>query len=429
MSNEKKLRLLQVAKEFKVGIATITDFLAKKGVHIESSPNTLVEPDVYAVLAKEFGGNRSANERVNVRERINLKPESVSLHDKKDSPRAHDSEFEEEVVIKSGVISARDEIRTGPKIVGKIDLSGGNRKPAAPQPAAAKKEEPKGSPVQPAKQESAKPVPSPAPQPNTPADSKESASEKPAASQPRPEAPTAGTRPAGEPAAPKPETGTATAAKPEIVIQEKTYDQRMAENRDNVFRPSDETKLTGPKVLGKMDVQSLGPAGGRREKRKRIGKDKVDVTKQQPSGPGARGGQGPRDGQGGGRGAAQGPQSRKDRKKKGAPKPVVRPEVSDEEVSKQIKDTLARLTSKGGKNKGAQYRKEKRLDARARMDEAMEKAHMEESILKVTEFVTVSELATMMDVPVTEVITACMNLGLMVSINQRLDAEALVIVA
>ena len=429
MSNEKKLRLLQVAKEFKVGIATITDFLAKKGVHIESSPNTLVEPDVYAVLAKEFGGNRSANERVNVRERINLKPESVSLHDKKDSPRAHDSEFEEEVVIKSGVISARDEIRTGPKIVGKIDLSGGNRKPAAPQPAAAKKEEPKGSPVQPAKQESAKPVPSPAPQPKTPADSKESASEKPAASQPRPEAPTAGTRPAGEPAAPKPETGTATAAKPEIVIQEKTYDQRMAENRDDVFRPSDETKLTGPKVLGKMDVQSLGPAGGRREKRKRIGKDKVDVTKQQPSGPVPRGGQGPRDGQGGGRGAAQGPQSRKDRKKKGAPKPVVRPEVSDEEVSKQIKDTLARLTSKGGKNKVAQYRKEKRLDARARMDEAMEKAHMEESILKVTEFVTVSELATMMDVPVTEVITACMNLGLMVSINQRLDAEALVIVA
>ena len=155
----------------------------------------------------------------------------------------------------------------------------------------------------------------------------------------------------------------------------------------------------------------------------------MDVTKQQPSGPGARGGQGPRDGQGGGRGAAQGPQSRKDRKKKGAPKPVVRPEVSDEEVSKQIKDTLARLTSKGGKNKGAQYRKEKRLDARARMDEAMEKAHMEESILKVTEFVTVSELATMMDVPVTEVITACMNLGLMVSINQRLDAEALVSVA
>ncbi len=429
MSNEKKLRLLQVAKEFKVGIATITDFLAKKGVHIESSPNTLVEPDVYAVLAKEFGGNRSANERVNVRERINLKPESVSLHDKKDSPRAHDSEFEEEVVIKSGVISARDEIRTGPKIVGKIDLSGGNRKPAAPQPAAAKKEEPKGSPVRLAKQESAKPVPSPAPQPKTPVDSKESVSEKPAASQPRPEAPTAGTRPAGEPAAPKPETGTATAAKPEIVIQEKTYDQRMAENRDNVFRPSDETKLTGPKVLGKMDVQSLGPAGGRREKRKRIGKDKVDVTKQQPSGPGARGGQGPRDGQGGGRGAAQGPQSRKDRKKKGAPKPDVRPEVSDEEVSKQIKDTLARLTSKGGKNKGAQYRKEKRLDARARMDEAMEKAHMEESILKVTEFVTVSELATMMDVPVTEVITACMNLGLMVSINQRLDAEALVIVA
>ncbi len=431
MSNERKLRLLQVAKEFKVGIATITDFLEKKSIHIESSPNTPVEPDVYAVLEKEFGGNRSANDRVNVRERINLKPESVSLHDKKDSPRAQDGEFEKEVVIKSGVISAREEIRTGPKIVGKIDLSGGSRKPAAPQPAAAPKEEPETPPAAPSKQEEVRPAPTPQPEPAAPVAKPK---EPVAPEQPRP-AERPAEKPIGKPAeaspAPKAEPKPATAApKPEIVIQEKTYDQRMAENRDDVFRPSDEAKLTGPKVLGKMDVQSLGPAGGRREKRKRIGKDKVDVTKQQPAGAGGRTGQGPRDGQGAGRGPAQGgPQSRKDRKKKNAPKPVVRPEVSDEEVSKQIKDTLARLTSKGGKNKGAQYRKEKRLDARARMDEAMEKAHMEESILKVTEFVTVSELATMMNAPVTEVITACMNLGLMVSINQRLDAEALVIVA
>ncbi len=423
MSNERKLRLLQVAKEFKVGIATITDFLAKKDIHIESSPNTLVEPDVYAVLEKEFGGNRASNDRINVRERINLKPESVSLHDKKDSPRAHESEFEEEVVIKSGVISTRDEIRTGPKIIGKMDLSGGSRKHAAPQPAAPAKEEPKPAP---ARQTAAEARTAPQPKPEAETKPKQPAPQRPAE---RPAGtPAAAERPATEPRA-ESKPAPAPAPKPEIVIQEKTYDQRMAENRDDVFRPSDEAKLTGPKVLGKMDVQHLGPAGGRREKRKRIGKDKVDVTKQQPAGPGSRGGQGGRDGQGGGRGSSQGPQSRKDRKKKSAPKPVVRPEVSDEEVSKQIKDTLARLTSKGNKNKGAQYRKEKRLDARARMDEAMERAHMEESILKVTEFVTVSELATMMDVPVTEVITACMNLGLMVSINQRLDAEALVIVA
>ena len=141
------------------------------------------------------------------------------------------------------------------------------------------------------------------------------------------------------------------------------------------------------------------------------------MTKPQPGnrGGGRQGGGGtdaPRPGGGGGN---AGPQSKKDKKnKKGAPKPVVRPEVSDEEVAKQVKDTLARLTSKGGKSKGSQYRKEKRQDARARLDEAIEKAQQEEMTLKDTEFVTVSELATMMDVPVTEVITACMNLGLMV---------------
>ncbi|MBQ7296999.1 MAG: translation initiation factor IF-2, partial [Alistipes sp.] len=116
-------------------------------------------------------------------------------------------------------------------------------------------------------------------------------------------------------------------------------------------------------------------------------------------------------------------------KQKAQPKPVVRPEVSDEEVSKQIKDTLARLTAKGTKTKASKYRKEKREIIAERMNEEFEREEMERKILKVTEFVTVSELATMMNVPPTEVIMACMNLGLMVSINQRLDAEALVVVA
>ena len=119
--------------------------------------------------------------------------------------------------------------------------------------------------------------------------------------------------------------------------------------------------------------------------------------------------------------------TRKDKLK--APKPVVRPEISDEEVSKQVKDTLARLTSKNAKSKGSKYRKEKREAVAERMNEEFQREEQERSILKVTEFVTVAELATMMNVSATEVITACMNLGLMVSINQRLDAEALVVVA
>ena len=107
----------------------------------------------------------------------------------------------------------------------------------------------------------------------------------------------------------------------------------------------------------------------------------------------------------------------------------MRPEVSDEEVSKQVKDTLARLTAKGSKSKSSKYRKDKREAVAERMNEEFEREEMERSTLKVTEFVTVSELATMMNVAPTEVIMACMNLGLMVSINQRLDAEALVVVA
>ena len=170
---------------------------------------------------------------------------------------------------------------------------------------------------------------------------------------------------------------------------------------------------------------------GGKHRRKKIKEEKVDITRQQPQqGGGKKNRQENRPNnnnnnnnnqqqQGGGKKKHQKPQ----------PKPVVRPEVSDEEVSKQVKDTLARLTAKGAKNKGAKYRKEKREEVRERMNEAIEREEMERKVLKVTEFVTVSELATMMNVSPMEVISACMNLGLMVSINQRLDAEALVVVA
>ncbi|MDE5695554.1 MAG: translation initiation factor IF-2, partial [Alistipes sp.] len=196
--------------------------------------------------------------------------------------------------------------------------------------------------------------------------------------------------------------------------------------------------LTGPQVLGTMDVSGFVPGG--KHKRKRLSKEKVDVTKAQKggaqSGSGAsgqkQGGQGgPGRGAQGGRPAQNQPrpgEGRRNKNKKNN-QAVIRPEVSDEEVSKQIKDTLARLTAKGAKNTGAKHRRDKREAAAERMNEEMERSVQERSTLKVTEFVTVSELATMMNVSPTEVITACMNLGLMVSINQRLDAEALAVVA
>ncbi len=427
MSETRRLRLHQVAREFKVGQATIIDFLDKKGIKVENSPSSFIEPDVYAVLDKEFGGNKS-DERVNIRERINLKQETVSLNNRKESAeKSAESEFKEEVVIKSGVISVKDEIaamKQTPKVVGKIDLSGGKPQQApAPKPAVS-------TPVSTAEAVEEKPAPEPSvtPAPVIPTEQKVQPTEEVAQVVEI------------KPARPAEIVAESPVAKPEseviptpVVpdIQHKTYDERVAENDSNVFRPS-ETSLAGPKVLGKIDVQSFDRKKGdhyRREKRKRITKDKVDVTKQ-PAVPSQKGGsqQGRSDfGQGGAAGRSQ--FGGKDKKKNKAPKPVLRPEVSDEDVQKQIKDTLARLTSKGAKSKSAKYRRDKREAVSAKMNEEIERAEQEKSTLKVTEFVTVSELATMMDVSVNEVITACMNLGLMVSINQRLDAEALVVVA
>ena len=384
MTNNKKIRLIQVAKEFKVGLNTITDFLLKKGVGADLSPNSPVSSDVYAMLEKEFGANRSitGNERDNIRERIQFnKQATVSLNATKEEEKPE----EPEVIIKSNVINIKDEVPQ-PKILGKIDLDGGKKKEQKNnQPQAAAK----------AEQPAAKPAPK-----------QEPAAEKPAA-------------PKQEP------------VKESVKETAPVAEQPKAEEK--VFR-ANQTQLAGPQILGTMDVSGMVPGG--KHKRKRLEKEKVDVSKQGKNNNGKENkpGEGkknkpqqnnnqpqqqPKPGEG----------KKNKKKEKHQPKPVVRPEVSDEEVSKQIKDTLARLTAKGAKNKGAKYRKEKREEIREKMSEEMEREQQERSVLKVTEFVTVSELATMMSVSPMEVISACMNLGLMVSINQRLDAEALVVVA
>ena len=439
MGNERKLRLIQVAKEFKVGLNTITDFLQKKGIKSDGSPNTLVDSETYAVLEKEFGANRAAgNARDSIRERISLKQTTITLEEAKKQER----EEEKEVVIKSNVISVKDEIQQ-PKILGKIDLS--PKPKAAPAPAPA----PKAEPVKPAEQpRAAQPAAAAAPaEAPKPAAKPEPAAEKPAA----PEVKTAPATPAAPAAAaataaqtetgkPAPAAAPAPVATPAATpattpTAAPAPKPEPAAPKDNIFRPETVT-LTGPQVLGTMDVS--GFVAGGKHKRKRLQKEKVDVSKapkgNTPGGNRQGGNQGGQGGQNrpGGPGQNQprpGEGRRNKNKGKAAPKPIVRPEVSDEEVSKQVKDTLARLTAKGAKSKSAKYRKDKRDAVAERMNEEFEREEMERSTLKVTEFVTVSELATMMNVTPTQVITACMNLGLMVSINQRLDAEALVVVA
>ncbi|WP_270390678.1 translation initiation factor IF-2 [Alistipes finegoldii] len=435
MGNERKLRLIQVAKEFKVGLNTITDFLQKKGIKSDGSPNTLVDSETYAVLEKEFGANRAAgNARDSIRERISLKQTTITLEEAKKQER----EEEKEVVIKSNVISVKDEIQQ-PKILGKIDLS--PKPKAAPAPAPA----PKAEPVKPAEQpRAAQPAPAAAPaEAPKPAAKPEPAAEKPAAPEVKtapaaPAAPAAATATAAqaETRKPAPAAAPAPAATPATTPAAAPAPKpEPAAPKDNIFRPETVT-LTGPQVLGTMDVS--GFVAGGKHKRKRLQKEKVDVSKapkgNTPGGNRQGGNQGGQGGQNrpGGPGQNQprpGEGRRNKNKGKAAPKPIVRPEVSDEEVSKQVKDTLARLTAKGAKSKSAKYRKDKRDAVAERMNEEFEREEMERSTLKVTEFVTVSELATMMNVTPTQVITACMNLGLMVSINQRLDAEALVVVA
>ena len=446
MGNERKLRLIQVAKEFKVGLNTITDFLQKKGIKSDGSPNTLVDAETYAVLEKEFGANRAAgNARESIRERISLKQTTITLEEAKKQER----EEEKEVVIKSNVISVKDEIQQ-PKFLGKIDLSPKPKaapapkaeaeKPAAQHPAAPAAPAPAQAP-----KAAAQPAPAPAPavpeaRPAQPALATQSCYAAPAtqalAAQAAPAEP-------AKPAAPATPAPTAQApgqpdAKP---AEAPAPAPEPAAPKDNIFRPETVT-LTGPQVLGTMDVS--GFVAGGKHKRKRLQKEKVDVSKA-PRGNAQGGGnkQGGQGGQGGQNRPGQGGQNRpgaqnqpkpgegrrNKNKGKAAPKPIVRPEVSDEEVSKQVKDTLARLTAKGAKSKSAKYRKDKRDAVAERMNEEFEREEQERSTLKVTEFVTVSELATMMNVSPTQVITACMNLGLMVSINQRLDAEALVVVA
>ena len=448
MGNERKLRLIQVAKEFKVGLNTITDFLQKKGIKSDGSPNTLVDAETYAVLEKEFGANRAAgNARESIRERISLKQTTITLEEAKKQER----EEEKEVVIKSNVISVKDEIQQ-PKFLGKIDLSPKPKaapapkaeaeKPAAQHPAAPAAPAPAQAP-----KAAAQPAPAPAPavpeaRPAQPAPATQASHAAPAT--PAPAAQAAPAEPA-KPAAPATPAPTAQApgqpdAKP---AEAPAPAPEPAAPKDNIFRPETVT-LTGPQVLGTMDVS--GFVAGGKHKRKRLQKEKVDVSKapkgnaqgggNKQGGQGGQGGQN-RPGQGGqNRPGAQGQNQpkpgegrRNKNKGKAAPKPIVRPEVSDEEVSKQVKDTLARLTAKGAKSKSSKYRKDKRDAVAERMNEEFEREEQERSTLKVTEFVTVSELATMMNVSPTQVITACMNLGLMVSINQRLDAEALVVVA
>ena len=252
-------------------------------------------------------------------------------------------------------------------------------------------------------------------------------------------------------------------------VQREERAKAIGEEEDGVFKLHPQVEITGPKVLGTIDLSAINSttrpkkkskeerrrernnkqgaagqngqaqAGGQRKKRNRIGSERVDVNnaanqpkqngnnngkKRNQQGANGQNGQNNRNNQ---QGAANGKSANKNRNRRAKEQQKV--EVSEEDVAKQVKETLARLTSKQKGGKGAKYRKEKREQQHQRAEEERREAKAESKVLKLTEFVTANELAQMMDVPVTKVIATCMSIGIMVSINQRMDAETIDLVA
>ena len=522
MTQDKSTRLLKAAKELNVGVQTIVDFLHKKGIEVDSNPNAKITTEAYLLLEKEFGKEfklKAEASKVDLKG-IREKKAAVSIDDvlKGSSPSDEDEgddDSERSIILKDNTSTERhkphepevEKIEApkikGPNIIGKIDLEPKRTtRPATSEAPIEEKEKPQPAAEVKAEKTVSAPIEKPQEvkiekatdiEPAAPVTPKEhtKVEEEVKPVQEKPAAPTETegkqqNRPQPTPAPEKepeateqPKKGveeTKTDLVKEEVVKEEVVAETATETSEELFR-ADVEKLSGPTVVGKIDLSAFAPkkkpvatsvgnpnAGDKnKKKRKRIKPDqKVNVEGEaksqevrQPQFPprakplekgpkqtdANRPQKGPRQpqagsqpgqpGQGGGNRLqvnrnAGGPQ--KGGSKFAAKKPVHK-EVSDEDVQKQIKDTLARLTAKGAKSKSSKYRRDKRDDVRQRMMAEQELAEAERSIIKVTEFVTVNELANMMDVPVTDVIGACMNLGLMVSINQRLDAEALVLVA
>ncbi len=407
-------RLSKVAREFNVGISTITDFLHKKGFDIDTNPNTKITDEMYALLDQEYKSDskvREESEKLGHHFSGKQKNESISIQDIRSDLSEGETSVEKEKEEEPEFNDDKPKADVDFKLVGKIDLEEvAPKKKTAPEKKAPEKE-------------AAKPVVKEEP--------KAEKKQKPEKKKEEPGHIPVETEKLGEELKvvgkidldkPKKEKKKAKATKAEPAPAKPAKEVKPEETKpveEEVFKPTRAEKLSGPTVVGKIDL----PVGAdkpvskeerkKRKKRKRIRKEKIDINaKQQP-------GQGE-----GGKGEARKKKTVQHKLKK---RPVHK-EVDEEDVQKQIKDTLARLTKKG-KGKSAKYRREKRDAISQKHAAEVEKQDQEKKVLKVTEFVTANDLANMMDVPVNEVISTFMSLGVFVSINQRLDAETLSLVA
>jgi translation initiation factor IF-2 len=464
----KVTRLSKAAREFNVGISTIVEFLHKKGFDLDPNPNTKLPHEAYILLVKEYSTDISVkkeSEKLILKD-LHRKKESVSIGDFSEKIEIEDSERDDEVLVKdsSGVKKAVDvktEIKKPDiKLVGKIDLEK-SVKPKVEKIAAPKEEpvqKPAPSPVETEKTEKNKTLiekethvtPDLAEENKSKSNidlhivgkidldtiakdikpvKKEEQKEKPKVSAKEKSKEKDILKQGAIKASGRKETETIEEKTPEPPIEEFLIEDIIEEviipepEEDIIsLYKTDFKKLVGPRVVGKIDLPaeekkkatpfqpvrvSSDSDFRRKKRRKRILKEKEGTPVVKPFATDKK---------------------EKTSAKKVVKKRPVRAEVNEEEVQKQIKETLARLTTKG-KSKGSRYRREKREAISQKHQEVVDQQELDKNILKVTEFVSVNELASMMSIPVTDIISTCMNLGLFVSINQRLDAETMALLA
>ena len=442
MAKDKSIRLSKLAKDFNVSKDTIVDFLKKKGHTVAADDyNAKIDSSLVDLVAQEFDKDGALREKA---KQMNLKAdkkETISIDDVENRTEVVVEEFEKpekDLFIKSNAAPAQQNQRIATevpkievKIKGKVELdANGNLLKDKEPETKADVEQPKAEVKKEAEVLEAK-------EPQKVEEASEKGTDKNAANAKPKKKPAAApiAEPLSEPvAAPaavveQPVVVAAPvvpAPEPKVEVDDESAPQ-SAPVEQEIFRTNVD-RLTAPAVVGKIDLSSFEKKrtdsdGAGKKKRKRISKDKAKV--QIPEGGNQHGGGGKNAGSGNRPNNAAAADKKANKKKR-----PIKPEVDEEAVQKQIKDTLARLTSKGkGGGKGAKYRKEKREMFSERRQQEFEQAEREKNILKVTEFVSANELASMMDVPVTQVIGVCMNLGMMVSINQRLDAETMTLVA
>lgn len=426
------IRLIKISKDLNVGINSLVEFLHKKGFDIESNPNTKVDSEQHELLVKEFGSSadldalrRRREERTETKVQVKEEP-VVSVA--KEEPKEIKTEVPES-------------IKPHVQIVDKIDLDALNRPKKVEN---TKVEEPKVEVEEPVveevKEEKVESLPQPQEEKAVEQPQEEEKEEVPVIIT-KEEEPSF-TEPVEEPKTEAPRESNEddvfrlnkTTIKSNIVVKgsidlssindktrpaKKTKAEKKKERQEKELQDQKKVKENTVRLLKKETDEEAkkrkaneANEDAAKKKRSRIKKGKVDIEKGLPSNNNNQQGQ---SGDNKGRHLVR--------------KSVVKHVVNEEDVQKQIKETLARLTGKGGKNKGAKYRREKREAVSQRQQEELELQEQESKVLKITEFVTANDLASMMNVPVVKVISTCMSIGIMVSINQRLDAETINIVA